>query len=66
MLKNHADFLAHLLNVLVSNFGAIKGDFAGSWLFHAVDTAKKSGFAGAGRTENDDAFAFFELKIDAL
>lgn len=47
MLKNHADFLANLLDVFAGDKFVFEVNFAGGGLFEMINAAKKGGFAGA-------------------
>ena len=66
VLEHHADFAAHLIDVLevVGQRNAIHHNVALLVFFQPVDAADHRRLAGAGRPADDDAFALFDIKID--
>ena len=69
-LENVAEVLAAVARegflVHVGCFLAADGDEAGVCTVDAADDVEQSGFAGAGRPEQDTEFAFFEGEGDAF
>ena len=68
VLEHHADFAAHLVDLLqiVGQFLAVDDDLALLVLFQPVDAADHRRFAGARRTADDDALALHDLQVDVL
>lgn len=66
MLENHTDFLADIIDIFICDELTTVIDFAGSWFFEAVNQTEEGRLSASGRTENDDAFAFFKFEINSV
>ena len=67
-MENHPHFHAELVDVefLLRNQLVVHIDFTGCRLLQQVQTAEKGRFAGAGRPDHDDFFAFLDVLCDAV
>ncbi len=66
VLEDHADFPAHLIDLLqiVGEFDASDNYPSFLMLFQAIDAADHGRLAGTGRPGDDDAFALHDRQID--
>ena len=66
VLEHHADFAAHVVDVLevVGERNAIDDDVALLMFLQPVDAADHGGFAGARRPADDDALALLHIEVD--
>ena len=69
MLKHHAHFFPHRIELFVRHSGQIlslEQNLSGSGLFQTVQTAQKGTLARTGRSDDDDLFTLFNGRCDAL
>ena len=66
LLENHAHVFADLTEVVGGDGEAVDGNFALRRRFEAVDAAKEGRFSGTAWAEDDEDFAFVDLKADIL
>ena len=66
-LEDHADFLAHLVDVgLAVEHDAVDADLAGSRLFEVIHAAQQCALARAGWPDDDDDFLLLDREVNAL
>ena len=67
-LKNHAQVLAHVIEVglRIGDFDAVEEDGAGGRYLKGVDAAKHRALARSRRAEHNDLFARHDVEIDAV
>ena len=68
VLEHHADFAAHLVDLLqvVGELDAVDDDLALLVLLQPVDAADHRRLAGTRRPADDDALAAHDLQVDVL
>jgi hypothetical protein len=68
VLKNHAHFLADLIDiaVFVCDIFTLKPYFSAGRRFQQIQATQKSAFPAAGRTDDGDALALLDFFRDAL
>jgi hypothetical protein len=75
LLENHADITADFVEMFFKIRVALSGivnqlsiqiDFTSGWLLKMIDAAKKSGFAGVTRPDDDEHLAGIDLKVDSV
>ena len=67
MLEYHAHFLSVHVDVRIrrGDVLAVEVDAAAAWSLKQIERAEEGGFAGAGRSENNNNLAFMNFGADA-
>ena len=68
MLEHHPHFLPVDIDVcfFIRNIRPLKEDMSACRHLQKVQTAQEGGFAGAGRSDDNNNLALFDFRIDAV